>query len=387
VVRANDGDLTVTISQLQGLPAEETRLVLYRRVSVGPSVFFQGVVFKLPELAQHLEREVLAGTDLAGFVSFAWGTSEPAAAAPEVSYAFDHVFASPFEAVRATAFFEPVPREDADPLPFLLGVTLLLVLATSAGLFFLYRMVAVVVRFAEQRNNFVSAVSHELKTPLTAIRMYSEMLRDGIVPNEGKRQEYYGTITAESERLSRLINNVLELAKLEKGRRPVSLSVGALGSVLGEAVNVLGPHARSRGFQLELRADEALPVVMFEHDALLQVLINLVDNALKFSRGAHDKRVVLEAVPDGDGGVSIRVRDSGPGVPQGQLKEIFKPFFRGERELTRSTKGTGIGLALVQGLVECMGGHVRARNHPGGGFEIEIGLVPPPHIRASPLSR
>ncbi len=369
-IDASSGDLTVTISQLQGLPVDDERLVLFRRVSAGTQTFFQGVVLKLPELARHLEKEVVSGTQLAGYVSFVWGAG---ASAPG-SYAFEHVFAAPFEALEATALFEPVPREDADPLPFLLGVTLLLVVVTSAGLYSVYRMVAVVVRFAEQRNNFVSAVSHELKTPLTAIRMYSEMLRDDIVPNEDKRYEYYGTITAESERLSRLINNVLELAKLEKGTRTVSLSMGLLPPVLEEAVLVLEPHARSRGFDLELDADPDLPPVSFEHDALLQVLINLVDNALKFSAGADDKRVILEAKRDGDG-VAIRIRDRGPGVPQAQLQRIFQPFYRGERELTRATKGTGIGLALVQGLIECMGGRVSARNHPSGGFEVEIGLV------------
>ncbi len=367
------GDLTVTISQLRGMPVDGEHLVLYRRVSAGAQTFFQGVVLKLPELARHLEKEVVAGTELAGYVSFLWGDGTARGA-----YAFDHVFAAPFEALEATALFDPVPREDADPLPFLLGVTLLLIVVTSAGLYLLYRMVAVVVRFAEQRNNFVSAVSHELKTPLTAIRMYSEMLRDDIVPNEDKRYEYYGTITAESERLSRLINNVLELAKLEKGTRTVSMSVGLLQPVLEEAVLVLGPHARSRGFTLELEADDDLPPVSFEHDALLQVLINLVDNALKFSAGSEDKRVILEASRDPAGGVCIRIRDRGPGVPAAQLQRIFQPFFRGERELTRSTKGTGIGLALVQGLIECMGGRVTARNHPSGGFEVEIGLVPAP---------
>jgi signal transduction histidine kinase len=373
---AADQDLDVTISQLQGLPVAKDRLVLYRRVSVGPRIFFQGVVLRLPELVRDLEREVIAGTDLAGYLSFVWGPSsgDPAGA----DYAFDHVFAAPFEAVRATALFEEVPREGSDPLPFLLGLTLLLVGATLVGLLLLYRMVAVVVRFAEQRNNFVSAVSHELKTPLTAIRMYAEMLRDGIVSSDEKRQEYYRTITAESERLSRLINNVLELAKLEQGTRSVSFSVGRLRPVLEEAVLVLGPHARSRGFTFELVADDDLPPVCFEHDALLQVLINLVDNALKFSRTADDKRVVLEAKADPAGGVTIRVRDRGPGVPQAQLGRIFQPFFRGERELTRTTNGTGIGLALVQGLIECMGGRVTARNHPSGGFEVEIGLAPAP---------
>ena len=205
--------------------------------------------------------------------------------------------------------------------------------------------------------------------------MYAEMLRDGYVLSEEKRSEYYETMAAESERLSRLIQNVLELSRLEKGASAGGdIITGDVRPVLEEAVRVLERHAQERGFSIRLEAKEDLPPARYERDGLLQVLINLVDNGIKFSKGADAKEVVIEALPKG-GSVVLRVRDHGPGVPARQLGSIFQPFYRGERELTRRTKGTGIGLALVKGIVDRMGGNVSARNHPEGGFEVRVALA------------
>jgi signal transduction histidine kinase len=250
---------------------------------------------------------------------------------------------------------------------------LLLALCGLGGVV-LYRMVSVRLEYAARRGDFVAAVSHELKTPLTSIRMMAEILRDGMVSDEARRQQYYQTITAEAERLSRLIGNVLTLARLERGAPSPERVVGDAGEVLRQAAEVLGPHAREMGFTLEVRVPPDLPPVLMDPDALLQVLVNLLDNALKFSAEAEDKRVLIEAHAEG-AGVCITVRDHGPGVPPRQLRRIFEPFFRGERELTRRTRGTGIGLALVEGLVARMGGRIQAQNHPEGGLEVSVGLV------------
>jgi signal transduction histidine kinase len=230
-------------------------------------------------------------------------------------------------------------------------------------------MVAVVVDFAERRNNFVAAVTHELKTPLTAIRMYGEMLRDDLVPNDEKRREYYGTISDESERLSRLIDNVLEFSRLEHGRREMNWSVGAIGPVIEEAARKLRTHLDRESFSLEIEVDAGLPPVRFDRDALLQVLFNLVDNAMKYAGSAGRRVVVLEARRRA-AGVEVAVRDFGPGVSGRHLSRIFEPFYRGEDELTRSAKGTGIGLALVKDLAERMGAAVAGANAEGGGFRV-----------------
>jgi signal transduction histidine kinase len=220
-------------------------------------------------------------------------------------------------------------------------------------------------------------VTHELKTPLTAIRMYGEMLRDGIVPSDAKRQEYYRHITAESERLSRLINNVLEFSRIEKGTRDMVLVTGSVDPVVQEAVALVRPHVEAEGFALRVETDGTLPPVRFERDALLQVLFNLVDNAVKYARDGAERWIVVR-VAQADGGVCLAVRDSGPGVPERHLAHVFEPFYRGERELTRRSRGTGLGLALVRGLVERMGARVDGRNVPDGGFEVTVAFPAAP---------
>jgi signal transduction histidine kinase len=226
--------------------------------------------------------------------------------------------------------------------------------------------------FAERRNNFASAVTHELKTPLTAIRMYGEMLRDGLVADDVHRQDYYRILTAEAERLTRLIHNVLELSRLEKQTRRFDLRAGDPREALAAVAEVLGPHAEQKGFVLELD-DDGPAEAIYDRDALAQVLFNLVDNAVKYAEGAEDRRVELRCT-NGDDRVRLSVADRGPGVARKHLRMVFEPFYRGEDELTRRTKGTGIGLSLVQGLVEQMGGTVRGRNRDGGGFEVTLDL-------------
>jgi signal transduction histidine kinase len=241
----------------------------------------------------------------------------------------------------------------------------------AAGVIAVHRTAAVAVQYAERRANFAAAVTHELKTPLTAIRMYAEMLRDGLVPNDAKRHEYYATITGESERLSRLVDNVLEFSKLAGGRRELAIAVGAVGPVLEEAAAKLAPHAASEGFAISVRVAEDLPAVRFDRDALLQVLFNLVDNAMKYARASELRTIELEARRDGDA-VSVAVRDFGPGVSRVHLDRVFEPFYRGESELTRTTRGTGIGLALVKELAERMGAAVSGANAEGGGFCVRL---------------
>jgi signal transduction histidine kinase len=201
--------------------------------------------------------------------------------------------------------------------------------------------------------------------------MYGEMLRDGMVPSEAKRDEYHRHITAESERLSRLVDNVLELSRLEKGTRRARLERGDVGAVCRDVAALVEPHVEGAGLALRLDLEENLPAVRFDRDALKQVLFNLVDNAVKYANGANAKEIVLRCRRAG-GGLQLTVCDRGPGVPARHLRRIFEPFYRGESELTRRSKGTGIGLALVRGLAHEMGARVSGRNLSEGGFEIEL---------------
>jgi two-component system, OmpR family, phosphate regulon sensor histidine kinase PhoR len=247
-----------------------------------------------------------------------------------------------------------------------------------AGFLLMYRAGLAQIRIARQQRNFVSAISHELKTPLTSIRMYSEMLREGWTPEE-KKITYYQYILGESERLTRLINNVLQLAKLGRGEVKMEIRPVAVEALLEGVREKVLTQTESAGFTCNLSIAPELRGVEVETDpdAFTQIIINLVDNAIKFSRKAEKKIIELGARPHSDGAVRFSVRDYGPGIAPNQMKKIFKLFYRAENELTRETVGTGIGLALVQQLASRMHGQVDVVNQsPGAEFRITITAPP-----------
>jgi signal transduction histidine kinase len=352
------------------LAGDAEHVILARQVERDGQPVTQGFVVTLPEMQTWLAERVVNGAGLGASARLAELGREPPLGADEHRY--QHRFAEPFAMQTAVLTLGVIEELEAGFTYYALSGLLLLLgaLALFAG----YRMAAAVVGFAERRNNFVSAVTHELKTPLTSIRMYGEMLRDGVVADSDKRDRYYRIITAESERLSRLIDNVLELARLERNQRAMSLSLGDVTGVVRETLEVLEPHAAELAFELRFEAAPDLPAVAFDRDALSQVLFNLVDNALKYSSEATDRFVSIRCERQGQG-VVLRVADRGPGVAPEQQRLIWQPFYRGERELTRKHKGTGIGLSLVRGLVQRMGGSVTSRN-TNPGFEVSIALGP-----------
>jgi signal transduction histidine kinase len=369
---ADEAAGALELSPFDGRAVDAEHLLLYRTVVRDARAFRQGVLLDAAALRRWLRDRALGDDGLAGFASLAFAAPfAPGAPPASDGFVYRHRFAEPFDELSAWLALAPLPGVSGTRWVY--GLSGLVLFATLVGLAALYRMVSVTVEFAERRSAFAAAVSHELKTPLTAIRMYGEMLRDGIVPSDAKRAEYHRHITAESERLSRLINNVLEFAKLEKGERHLHVTAGAAGPVVLQAVEFLAPHAAEAGLTLVADVAPDLPAVRFERDALLQILFNLVDNAIKYARDVRPPRIVLSVGRDGTG-VRIAVRDHGPGVPASHLGRIFEPFYRGDHELTRRTKGTGLGLALVRGLAERMGARVAARNVEGG-FEVVVLLA------------
>ncbi len=343
-------------------------LLLYRTVIRTTQGYRQGVILSVAALCASLREQTVTAPELEGYAELQCGAAGELPA-KRLGYAYEHRFADPFDALRARLLLQPLPGVGG--AAYIYALCTLLVLIGSVGLLALYRMVAVTMRYAEQRSNFVAAVSHELKTPLTAIRMYGEMLRDGLVASDGKRHEYYRHITGEAERLSRLITNVLEFARLEKGAVQRAPTNGNINAVVDEVAVLLQPRLEAEGFTLVVTSTDGLPAVPFDRDGLIQVLANLVDNAAKYGRDAVDKRIELHTQVR-DSRVRLAVRDHGPGVTPTQLKRIFEAFYRGENELTRRHKGTGIGLALVRSLCDAMQAQVEARNHPDGGLVVEI---------------
>jgi signal transduction histidine kinase len=375
---ADAGELSATneparleIAPMIGRVVDARHMLLYRTVVREAQTYRQGLLLDLDALAVWLRAQALGGSDIATYASVAFTGSRVPAPAPgaDAAFVYQHRFAEPFADVSARLVLHPLPGVGS--ARYVYALCAVVVVAGSLGLLALYRMVSVTVTYAQRRSNFVAAVSHELKTPLTAIRMYGEMLRDGIVPAEAKRAEYYRHITAESERLSRLINNVLEFSRLEKGTRQMSLQTESLGPVVVEAGELLRSHAERQGFALDVEVEASLPPVRFERDALLQILFNLVDNAVKYARDGEPRRIHLACRRAGSE-VHVAVRDHGPGVAPQHLRKLFEPFYRGENELTRRHQGSGLGLALACGLAAQMGARTVAGNRPEGGFEVDV---------------
>jgi signal transduction histidine kinase len=259
----------------------------------------------------------------------------------------------------------------------IIWAALILGLVLVGGFLLLYRLGAGAIALGQQQQDFVSAVSHELKTPLTSIRMYGEMLREGWA-DEGRKKSYYDFIFNESERLSRLINNVLHLARMTRNEQKPSLEEINFDTLLKDLRPKLESQLENAGFKLELDCTEPAMAAMLRVDSdwLTQILINLVDNAIKFSGNAEDKVVQITIRVLQDKSMQLSVRDFGPGVARDQMKKIFKLFYRSENELTRETVGTGIGLALVHQLVTGMGGEVDVVNcEPGVEFRLRFPVV------------
>jgi signal transduction histidine kinase len=247
-----------------------------------------------------------------------------------------------------------------------------------AGAFGLYRLASQQIKLAAAQHNFVSAVSHELKTPLTSIRMYGEMLRAGWVQDDDKRQTYYDFIFFESERLSRLVANILQLSRLTHQSMSLDLQSCSPAILLDAVQANVQAQVEAAGFRLEvhnrLSPEQNVAVqVEVEEDAFTRIMINLVDNALKFSAQAAHKVVCLSLEMGGHPRplVTFSVRDYGPGIKRQHRNKIFRRFYRVGSELTRSTPGTGIGLALVKELANMMQADVDVCNHqPGAEFRL-----------------
>ena len=251
-------------------------------------------------------------------------------------------------------------------------VTLVLAIVFVGGFMVLYRLGLSQIDLARQQQDFVSAVSHELKTPLTSIRMYGEMLKEGWADDE-KRQSYYEFIHDESERLSRLISNVLELARITRNEPQFDMQPTTVGELMSTIESKIASQVERAGFELhfvrEDRADQA--VISVDRDCFAQIIINLVDNAIKFSRDADRKSIEVGCKLTGNNEVNFSVRDYGPGIPKDQMQKIFELFYRSESELTRETVGTGIGLAIVHQLTLAMRGKVDIVNvEPGAEFRL-----------------
>ncbi len=204
--------------------------------------------------------------------------------------------------------------------------------------------------------------------------MYGEMLKEGWADDD-KRQSYYEFIHDESERLSRLISNVLQLAKITRNEPQIDIKPTTVAELMRATESKIASQIERAGFVLKFNAvgDTEQATINIDDDCFAQIIINLVDNAIKFSKHAENKTIEISSKLSGDNSVLFTVRDHGPGIPKDQMKPIFQLFYRSESELTRETVGTGIGLAIVHQLTLAMNGTVDVVNaSPGAEFRLRF---------------
>ena len=225
---------------------------------------------------------------------------------------------------------------------------------------------------ARQKTDFVSNVSHELKTPLTSIRMFSELLADGKVLDQARQRQFLQIITAETARLSRLINNVLDFARLERGEQNYRFCSCDLSAIVRDTTSAYRPHLEAAGFKFDCELPHAPVLVNGDPDALAQILVNLLSNAEKYS--GEQKEILVQLRTEEK--IYLMVLDRGVGVPRGYEGRIFEQFFRAHDSLASGIQGSGLGLTLARKIARAHGGEVKYEPRPGGGSTFLLTLPP-----------
>jgi signal transduction histidine kinase len=240
------------------------------------------------------------------------------------------------------------------------------------GSYFIARAVTRELEVARLQSDFVSAVSHEFRTPLASLCQLSEMLTDGRVPSETRRQEYYEGLRRASERLHRLVETLLDFGRMQAGAQQYRFELLEMGSFFRGVVEDFAEEAGERGYRVDIAQHPHLPPVQADREALARALWNLLDNAVKYS--PQNKTVWAKATCE-NGRVAITVSDKGLGIAPHEQKRIFKKFVRAASAEVAGARGTGLGLTMVEHIVAAHGGQVHVDSEAGIGSTFTI-LLP-----------
>ena len=252
----------------------------------------------------------------------------------------------------------------------LLGIGTVIVFLI-AGAYFVARAIRREIAVSRLQTDFVSAVSHEFRSPLTAMRQMSEILALGRVPSEERRQKYYDTLVGETGRLQRLVETLLNFGKMEEGARQYRFEEIDASDVVESVVAEFAPQLTASGRRIDLSRSLTGCPIRADAEALALALRNLVDNALKYS---PDQPAVSVDWTCENGSVAIHVRDRGIGIPAAEQRMIFQKFVRGSAAMAANVKGTGVGLAIVSHIIRAHGGEVRVESSPGEGSTFTLVL-------------
>lgn len=290
----------------------------------------------------------------------------------QVKMAFAPVFPNwDLAAAYRVSSIEGVARANFEKSLLLTAFVLCLLLF---GIILTLRAASREMSLAAAKSSFVSNVSHELKTPLALIRLYAETLELDRVKDDQQAKEFLRTINGETRRLAQLINNILDFSKIEARRKEYRFVSSDVAEVVEAVLRTYEYQLRNAGFELSTHIDHGLPAVSIDPEAISQALVNLLNNATKYSKNTKKIEVDVEAR---DSHIAIEVADHGIGIPRSEQEKIFEKFYRVSTELVHNTKGSGLGLALVKHVVEAHSGKVSVVSEPGKGSRFTI-LIPMP---------
>lgn len=295
-------------------------------------------------------------------ISAGWGTGKP-----EVSQTLDDPFRGLAMGIKfqgTTA--EAIGRHWVQQSMLILGALSLLMIG---GLVLTFRSVNKQVALARLKSDFVSNVSHELRTPLALIRLYAETLELGRINTEEKKLDYYSIIRKESERLTALINNILDFSRIEAGRKEYDFRETDIGELVRNTLDSYRYQIEQQGFALEEQIDPGIPPVHVDREAIARALVNLVNNALKYSD--RDKFLGVKLYR-ANSVLKLEVVDRGIGIDRNDQARIFEKFYRTCDPLVHNTKGSGLGLSLVQHITQAHGGDVEVESAPGRGSKFTM---------------
>ena len=297
-------------------------------------------------------------------VTDGWGSSKP-----EITYKLD----DPFRGLALGIKFqgttaEAISRRWVWQSFLILGVLSVLMIG---GLVLTYRSVNKQVALARLKSDFVSNVSHELRTPLALIRLYAETLELGRITTQDKKNEYYSIIRKESERLSALINNILDFSRIEAGAKEYDFRETDIAELVRNTLDSYRYQIEQQGFALEEQIDPGIPAVKVDREAIARALVNLVNNALKYSD--NEKFLGIRLYRE-QSVLKLEVSDRGIGIERHEQSRIFEKFYRTCDPLVHNTKGSGLGLSLVRHITRAHGGDVEVESTPGRGSKFTLSL-------------
>ena len=294
--------------------------------------------------------------------------------APRDGYLLESSLDRPFSNWKAAVGLKDTNIDELARYSFLhsAGATVLVLVFLLAGVALTIRATDREARLAQAKSNFVANVSHELKTPISLLSLFSEILELGLVNNEGKKTEYYRIIRHESLRLNNVIDNILDFAKIEAGRKTYRFVEGDMAEVIENVLSSYRYQITNSGFDVQTNMQPDLPPVVIDRDAMAQAISNLVDNAIKYSRDVKQLSIKTETTGSD---LSIEIADHGIGIPRAEQAKVFEKFYRVGNGLVHDVKGSGLGLSLVKHIIEAHKGTISVESDVGKGSRFTI-LLP-----------